>query len=635
MNLNKSQKEAIEYGDGQLLILAGAGSGKTRVITQRIIYLLKNGVSPKNILAVTFTNKASKEMQERISSIVKSEIPNISTFHSACGKILRSEISLLGFKSNFIIYDDTDSDKLIKEIITQQKLDTKVYNAKNISLQISSWKNEGMFPEDIVHSGTLFEKKIIHIYKSYQNRLKASNAIDFGDMILKVIEIFTKFPERLSYYQNLYKYVLVDEYQDTNPSQYQMLSLLCNKKSNLCVVGDDDQAIYSWRGADISNILDFKKDYPNAKVVKLEENYRCTGNILEAAYSVIKINTRRSDKKIFTSNENGSKIKYKACFNDIEESRFIASEINKLKKSKISYEDIAVLYRANYQSRLIEEELIKAAIPYKIIGGIKFYARAEIKDLLAYMRVIENNLDSIALERIINTPVRGIGATIINKLKVVATENKVSLWEAIDLIELKGNAKTKIVEFKNMIKDFEKEKDDISKLINSIIAKTKYIIKIKEEIKEIENSRTDSEERNNKQERVENIEQFITSIYDFKNKNPESSLSDFLEHVTLVTDTNKDSDESVTLMTLHSAKGLEYKVVFLPGMEEGVFPHGRTLGDQTELEEERRLCYVGITRAKELLYLVRATKRLIFNKYNFNEESRFIKNIPLRLIDKS
>lgn len=631
-HLNPPQKEAVLHGEGPLLILAGAGSGKTRVITNRIAYLIRErGVRPWNIMAVTFTNKAAREMAERVDRLLGGgDLPLISTFHAACGRILRRDIHNLGFLSSFAIYDDRDSERLLKDVIAEMNLDEKRFAVKAVSGRIDDFKNRGLFPEEIgpVSPGDVYNKKVVEIYAVYQERLKKCNALDFGDMMIQTVRLLTKFPEVCNHYRERFQWLLVDEYQDTNPVQYQLIRLLAGERKNLCVVGDDDQSIYSWRGADIRNILEFEKDYPKVKIIRLEQNYRSTATILAAAGEVVKQNFGRKGKKLWTENPPGELIRYERVESDREEARFVSREIIRLRNSGVPLEEMAVFYRTNAQSRLIEEALVGNALPYHIVGGVRFYSRMEVKDILAYLRVLDNPADEVSLKRIINVPARGIGNTTVDKISLRAYQQGGSFFDAMldagrDGL-LAAGARGKVASFVGLLKRFSEISTDssLADLARLVMQESGYLDRLK-------NSRDDDDA-----ERLENLEQLLAAIEEFSERNPEAGLSEFLEQVSLVSDLEQGETgkPSVTLMTLHAAKGLEFKAVFMIGMEERLFPHARSLDDLDGMEEERRLCYVGMTRARERLYLLNARRRYLFGQEQCNPPSRFLKDIPEELM---
>jgi len=627
-NLNEQQKEAVTTTEGPLLILAGAGSGKTRVLTHRIAYLIKEKkVSPSNILAITFTNKAAEEMKTRVENLL-GYVGDlwVSTFHSACVRILRRDIDKLGYDRNFVIFDTTDQKALVQECLKELDLSEKQYPIKMVLNVISSAKDKMVYPDDYIDffGDTYRNRKIKEIYKLYQHKLKKINALDFDDIIIKTIELFKENPEILEFYQRKFRYIMVDEYQDTNTPQYYFVNLLAQRHRNLCVVGDDDQSIYGWRGADVRNILNFEKDYPEAKVIKLEQNYRSTKIILEAANHVIDNNVYRKKKSLWTQNKEGEKIVLCELENEREEAEFVIQEIIKLKeRENRSFKDFAILYRTNAQSRPFEEALMKVKVPYKVVGALRFYDRKEIKDILAYLRLIVNPYDDISFKRIVNVPRRGIGPATIEALEKVAREKDTSLFFAIEDLKNARN-KGSLLQFKQFILDLIDKKDamSVSDLIKYILEQTGYIEELKRE---------ESEEAEG---RIENLNEFLNAAYEFEESSEDKSLEAFLAGITLVSDIDMAGDigESVVLMTLHSAKGLEFPVVFMVGMEEGLFPSYSSFEDDHELEEERRLCYVGITRSKERLYLTYARQRNLYGRSQYNSYSRFISEIPERLI---
>lgn len=630
--LNKPQAQAVQCYSGPLLILAGAGSGKTRVITYRIAYLIDHiGVSPQNILAITFTNKAASEMKERLDALLGpiSENMWISTFHSACVKILRREISHLGYDSNFVIYDTSDQQTLIKQCLKELNIDDKKFPPRAIAAAISQAKNKLWGPQKHEkHAFDYFQQIAAKVYKLYQARLKNNNAMDFDDLIMKTVELFQEFPDVLDRYQERFKYVLVDEYQDTNHAQYKLINLLAAKYRNICVVGDDDQSVYHFRGADIQNILDFERDYPETKVIRLEQNYRSTKTILEAANEVIKNNTGRKEKKLWTENPGGTQIALYTAQDEHLEANYVARHIILEHDSKNKkYSEFAVLYRTNAQSRVIEEIFMRNNIPYTIVGGLKFYERKEIKDVMAYLRVISNPADSISLQRIINVPRRGIGDVSIARASEYAQDCHITLFKAMEMAEnipgLAQRIAKPMVEFVKLIEDMREKMHEINvtELTREVLSKSGYL-------RELE-----AEQTIEAQSRLENLNEFL-SVTDEFDKGIAGNLEEFLAGVSLVADIDQfdEKSDSVVLMTLHSAKGLEFPVVFMIGMEEGVFPHSRSILDNSELEEERRLCYVGITRAMEELHLVHAMQRNLYGSYTRNQPSRFLKEVPSRLV---
>ena len=631
--LNDKQYEAVVNTEGPCLVIAGAGSGKTKVLTHKIAYLMGEvGVKPWDILAITFTNKAANEMKTRVENLVGDAAKDmwIGTFHSICVRILRKQIDRIGFDTSFIIFDTSDQKTLIKQIIKNKNLDDKLFSDRSVLSEISNAKNDMLEPDAYaVKARGDFRKEIIaEIYESYQTKLKENNAIDFDDIINFTIKILLDNPDLLEYYSGKFKYVLVDEYQDTNKAQFTLVTLLASKYGNITVVGDNDQGIYSFRGADISNILNFEKDFPGTRIIKLEQNYRCTQSILNAANEVIKNNETKYEKKLWTENERGKLPKVFRGDNEYDEANFIVRNINTLKMEEYyKYSDFAVLYRMNSQSRAIEDILRRENIAYKIVGGLKFYERKEIKDTIAYLRLIQNPADNLSLTRIINEPKRGVGKTSLDNIDALSAENGISMYEIIRDADKYGLnrvfANTR--EFISVIEELRSKKDDIkiSELIKETLNKTGYTKAL-----ELENT-VEAETR------LENLDEFLTVAIEFEDESADNSLSEFLEGITLSSDLDgmEDSENSVTLMTLHSAKGLEFPVVFLVGMEEGIFPGYKSIGEPQELEEERRLCYVGITRAKENLFLTCARQRTIFGSTSCNSVSRFLKEIPANMLD--
>ena len=632
-NLNDKQYEAVVNTEGPCLVIAGAGSGKTKVLTHKIAYLIgeKNAL-PWNILAITFTNKAANEMKERITNLVGDVAQDIwmGTFHSICVRILRKFIDRLGFDSSFIIFDTSDQRTLVKTCIKNIGLDDKMFTDRSVLSEISNAKNEMLEPEQytVRANGDFRKEKIALVYEMYQKRLRENNAIDFDDIINYTIKILMENPDILEYYSNKFQYILVDEYQDTNKAQFTLVTMLASKNGNITVVGDNDQGIYSFRGADISNILNFERDFPGTKIIKLEQNYRCTGNILKAANSVIKNNEVKYKKQLWTENEVGNLPKVYSADNEYDEGTYIAQQIEHLRREEYyKYSDFAILYRMNTQSRAIEEILRRESIPYKIIGGLKFYERKEIKDIISYLRLIQNPFDNLSLKRIINEPKRGIGKTSLDKIEQMSDEIGISMYEIIKDSDQYGLNRVFLNsrEFVNCIEELRAKKDDLklSELIKETLKKTGYT-------KALENENTIEAEN-----RIENLDEFLTVAIEFEEESAENHLSDFLEGITLSSDIDnmEETEETVTLMTLHSAKGLEFPVVFLVGMEEGIFPGYKSISEPQELEEERRLCYVGITRAKENLYLTCSKQRTIFGSTSCNPVSRFLKEIPSDLLD--
>ena len=638
--LNPPQREAVAQTEGPVLILAGAGSGKTRVLTHRIAYLMdEKGVNPWNILAITFTNKAAQEMRERVDKLVGfgSESIWVSTFHSACVRILRRHIDNLGYDTNFTIYDTDDQKSLMKDVCRKMNIDTKIYKERSLLAQISHAKDELLTPDDMEMkaAGDYNMKKVASVYREYQAALRKNNALDFDDLIVKTVELFEKCGAVLEYYQERFKYIMVDEYQDTNTAQFKFISLLAQRYQNLCVVGDDDQSIYKFRGANIGNILGFEHVFPDARVIRLEQNYRSTRNILNAANQVIANNTERKAKTLWTENEEGSKVHFRQFLNAYEEAEYVAGEIGKLKRNGLgNYRDCAILYRTNAQSRIFEEKFIAANIPYKLVGGVNFYARKEIKDLLCYLKTINNARDDLAVQRIINVPKRGIGATTLGRVQDYADNMGISLYEALRVAEEVpsiGRSLSKIDGFVTFIQMLKSKADvmTVEEILQEVIDSTGYVAEL--EAEDTEESRA----------RIENIDELISKTVAYQEameeQNQPATLSGFLEEVALVADIDTvDPDQDyVLLMTLHSAKGLEFPKVFMVGMEDGIFPSHMTIsyGDDGEMEEERRLCYVGITRAMKDLTLTCAQQRMIRGETQYNRVSRFVREIPRELVD--
>ena len=631
--LNNKQKEAVLQIEGPCLVIAGAGSGKTKVLTHKIAYLIaEKNIAPWNILAITFTNKAANEMKERIEKLVGDVAKDIwmGTFHSICVRILRKYIDRIGFDSSFLIFDTSDQRTLVKECLKALNIDDKMFTDRSVLSEISNAKNEMLEPNtySIKYASDFRKAKIGEVYALYQKRLKENNAIDFDDIINYTIKILTENPDALEYYTEKFKYVLVDEYQDTNKAQFTLVTILASRYGNITVVGDNDQGIYSFRGADISNILNFEKDFPGTKIIKLEQNYRCTGNILKAANAVIKNNETKYDKKLWTENDEGSMPCIYQGDDEYDEARYIVEQINHLKTEEyFKYSDYAILYRMNSQSRAIEDILLREDIPYKVIGGLKFYERKEIKDTIAYLRLIANTSDNISLKRIINEPKRGIGKTSLDNIEEISYQTGLSMYEVIKHADQYGLNRVFVNsrEFIELIEEMRSKKDEleISELIKLVLNKSGYTKAL-----ELENT-IEAETR------LQNIEELLTVAMEFEEEFAENSLNEFLESITLSSDVDnlEESDESVTLLTLHSAKGLEFPAVFLVGMEEGIFPGYKSIGEPKELEEERRLFYVGITRAKQYLYLTCAKRRTIFGSTSYNAISRFIKEIPEDLLD--
>ncbi len=619
MQLNSQQLKAVNHIDGPMLVLAGAGSGKTKVLTSRIANLIEKGVSPYNILAITFTNKAAKEMKDRVVNLIGCSANNIqiSTFHSLGLKILKENYNHLGYERNFTIIDSDDALTIIKKIMKDLNLAKERYNPRELRSKISSAKNEMMGVD--AFSRVEFDHNVVEVYKRYINKLKNGNSIDFDDLLILPIRLFKNYPSILEDYQDKYKYILIDEYQDTNEAQYTLSKLLASKYRNLFVVGDNDQAIYAFRGANYKNILNFEKDYPDTQTIMLEENYRSTKTILNAANSVIKNNRERKDKNLWSNNDTGNKIKYRVVSNEKEEASFLSTEIKELISNGIKEENIAVLYRTNAQSRVIEEEMLKKNIKYRVVGSFYFYNRKEIKDLLCYLRLINNHKDDVSLLRVINTPKRGIGEKTLDNLTNTATENNTSIYEAI--------TSGKELEFKQLIEELTKDSETLSltELIDNIMNKSG----IK---KELTSSKLLEDEI-----RLENLNEFKSITKSYEEEYGSATLSDFLEEISLVSDITEHQDGSnrVSLMTVHSVKGLEFDYVFIVGMEEGIFPHYNAINDgsSSAIEEERRLCYVAITRAKKELYMTTAESRMLFGNTSRNVSSRFIEEIDKEYLD--
>ena len=617
--LNKQQKEAVVYINGPMLVLAGAGSGKTKVLTQRIAYLIEEGISPANILAITFTNKAAKEMKERVYKLIGPDANyiQISTFHSLGLKILKENYEFLGYDKNFVILDSDDTLTVVKKLMKDLNMNPKYYNAKELRSKISSAKNELITPEKF--KKIEFDEKVVSLYKRYCEKLKAGNSVDFDDLLILPIKLFQLSENILTYYQEKYKYVLIDEYQDTNEAQYVFSKMLCKKYRNIFVVGDNDQAIYAFRGANYKNILNFEKDYPDCKTILLEENYRSSQTILNAANSVIKHNKLRKDKNLWSNNEIGNKIKYVKTDDEKAEGDYVVKEIKALAEKGINYDDIAILYRTNAQSRSIEESMLKANIPYRVIGSFYFYNRKEIKDLLCYLRLINNPKDDVSLTRIINVPKRGVGNVTIGNITKKAEENNISMFEAIE--------SGKELVFKNMILELTKECQNLSltEMVEKVLEKSGLRKELQEE-KNLEN-----------EIRLENLEEFKSITMNYENEFGEISLDDFLNEISLVSDITEHTDGSnkVSLMTVHAVKGLEFDYVFIIGMEEGIFPHFNSImeGSNEAIEEERRLCYVAITRAKKDLWIINTKKRMLYGQTSSNPPSRFIDEIDEKYLD--
>ena len=630
--LNNKQKEAVLATEGPCLVIAGAGSGKTKVLTHKIAYDIANGVKPWNILAITFTNKAANEMKERIEKLIGDDAKDVwmGTYHSICVRILRRYIDRIGYKSDFVIFDTSDQRTLVKECLKTLKVDDKLFTDRAVLSEISNGKNEMLEPKaySVKYAGDFRKEKIAEIYELYQSKLRENNAIDFDDIINFTIKILTENPDVLEYYTEKFQYILVDEYQDTNKAQFTLVSLFASRYGNITAVGDNDQGIYSFRGADITNILHFERDFPGTKIIKLEQNYRCTGNILKAANAVIKHNENKYEKNLWTENDEGQ-IPCIYCGEDeYDEGRYIVEQINHLRTEEYyKYSDFTVLYRMNAQSRAIEDILMREQIPYKVIGGLKFYERKEIKDIIAYLRLIHNTADNLSLRRIINEPKRGIGKTSLDKIQEISDKTGISMYEIIKNAQEYELNRVYLSsrDFINQIEELRNKKDElkISDLIKETLKSTGYTKALEQE------NSVEAETR------IENLEEFLTVAIEFEEQSADNTLAEFLENITLSSDIDnlEDQEDSVTLMTLHSAKGLEFPVVFLVGMEEGIFPGYKSIGEPKELEEERRLFYVGITRAKQYLYLTCAKHRTIFGSTSYNQVSRFVKEIPEELLE--
>lgn len=630
--LNDKQREAALHKDGPLLILAGAGSGKTSTMTRRIAYLIKEeGISPYNIFAVTFTNKAAKEMRDRVENLVGEGLNMwILTFHSACLRILRRNAELLGYTNDFVVYDPTDQKTVIKNCIKAAKIDDKKYTPAYVLSIISDNKEKAVTPQEFarLNEGDFRGKIISQLYSEYSRILKKNNAMDFDDLIVNTVRIFDENEDVLMHYQKRFKYIMVDEYQDTNYMQYRFIKSLAQAHNNICVVGDDDQCIYQWRGADITNILDFEKDFKNTKVIKLEQNYRSYGNILAAAHSVVERNMQRKHKKLWTDKEPGEKITYYRADDEKDEARYVAQEVDRLKTSERQYKDFAILYRTNAQSRNFEEALSAREIPYRVLGGLRYYDRKEIKDIMSYMRLVQNPSDDVSFVRIINEPKRGIGEKTVEKLRALAQVREESLFETLTddevIMGLPTKARVSVRKMVDTILQYSQEKDNlrVSDIYDGLLVNTGYL-------KALEDANTVEAEG-----RIENIMEFKSVIYDYEKNDSQLSLSDFMEKIALVAevDNHDENENAVVLMTMHSAKGLEFPIVFLPGMEDGLFPGWRALEKPTGLEEERRLCYVGMTRAKERLCMTSAQMRTLYGKTEYTRESQFMREIDKKLL---
>ena len=620
-DLNDKQKEAVLYNDGPLLIIAGAGAGKTKTLTTKIAYLIEHEhISPYSILAITFTNKAAKEMKDRLFLAIGNDVKKltVSTFHSFGLKLLRENYERLGYDKNFVIMDSDDSLTVVKKIIKDMGYDPKIYNPKAIRNKISSCKNEMISPQMYErYAVSDYEKVIQKVYETYQLKLKRNNSVDFDDLLLLPIELFKKNQDLLEKYQDLYRYILIDEYQDTNEAQYILTKLLSDKYRNITCVGDDSQSIYSFRGANYKNILNFEKDYKDAKIILLEQNYRSTSNILDAANAVIKNNKQRKDKKLWTSRGIGEKIKYYRAYNEKDEANYVVNKINELVNKGVEYKDIAVLYRTNAQSRVMEEEMLKENLPYRVVGSFYFYSRKEIKDLIAYLRLIHNYKDNVSLLRVINTPKRGIGLKTIENLTQIADDNEISIYEAI--------SSGKELEFKNLIERLREVSENLT--LTELIDKVLDASGMRQEL--------ESEDSLEAEVRLENLEEFKSITKAFEEQEGSVSLEEFLLEISLVSDVEeyKDDPNRISLMTVHSVKGLEFNYVFVIGLEEGIFPHMNSLLESSDVEEERRLMYVAITRAKDDLHLINARRRTLFGKEQINPTSRFLSEIPKELLE--
>ncbi len=633
--LNPEQHEAVLHKKGPLLILAGAGSGKTRVLTQRVAHLVEEGIDPRHILAITFTNKAAGEMKGRVARLVGESAKDIwvATFHSTCVRILRREIEAVsGYNRNFVIYDSSDQDALLKQCLKQVNLDEKKFPVRAVGALISDAKNKLQGTDKFeTLAADYFQQKCAPVYRLYQEKLKANNALDFDDLIMVTVRLFESNPHVLAYYQTRFQYILVDEYQDTNHAQYTLVNLLAQRYRNLCVVGDADQSIYGWRGADIQNILEFEKDYPEARVIKLEQNYRSTKSILAAANTVIERNLSRKPKNLWTENDAGLPVVYFSANDEYDEGRFIADRVVLLRRLEDrSYGDFAVLYRTNAQSRALEEVFMRAGIPYRMFGGLKFYERKEIKDILAYLRVIQNTNDSISLGRVINVPKRGIGDTSFAKAAEYAAVTGTSIFTVIrdpgQIPGLTARAARPMADFAGMLEGFISSKDNLSVtgMVEEVLARTGYTDELR------------AEKTPEAQNRVENLQEFLSVTKEYDQTSEDKTLEGFLAEVSLVSDLDSlaEGEDALVMMTMHSAKGLEFPVVFIAGMEESIFPHNRALLDSNEMEEERRICYVAITRARQRVYLTNAFRRTLYGRTVYNSPSRFIDEIPENLISR-
>ncbi|MGO1580026.1 MAG: ATP-dependent helicase [Peptoniphilaceae bacterium] len=627
-DLNEKQREALLKTEGPVLILAGAGSGKTKVVTHKIAYLIEEKeIFPSSILAITFTNKAANEMKERVAKLIDVDVEGmwIGTFHSICIRILRRNIERINYSSNFSVYDRDDQKTVVRDCIKELNLNKDVYKSNSLISKISELKNDFIKADEFINSNysDFYYRNVGEVYKLYVKKLKENNALDFDDLIIKTVELLTESEEVRNYYQNKFKYVFVDEYQDTNTAQYKFVKLMCRKDPNITVVGDNDQSIYKWRGADINNILNFEKDFKNARVILLEQNYRSTSKILNVANSVIQNNGNRKDKKLWTEKAEGKDVNYQIYRHSYEEEKDVVNKILQLNYKGYDYSDMAILYRTNAQSRGFEESLVRETIPYKIVGGLRFYDRKEVKDIISYLKAIQNSKDDVAIKRIINVPKRGIGASSLEKIENYASENNLSIFEVIDSLkendDLNLRAEKNIRQFANLLNLLINHRDElsVSKLIEKVIYESGYVA-------DLENDNT-VESRT----RIENIKELITTAVDFERSNPLGNLEEFLSGISLLSelDKTKDKNNAVQLMTVHAAKGLEFKIVFLVGMEENLFPTSRALDNDEDIEEERRLCYVAVTRAEELLFISSAQNRTLYGKTTPSLESRFIKEM--------
>jgi DNA helicase II / ATP-dependent DNA helicase PcrA len=635
LDLNPEQQRAVQHTEGPLLILAGAGSGKTRVITSRIVHLISHNIAPWNILAVTFTNKAAEEMRRRVSSLLdqRGESVWVSTFHSTCLRILRKHIDKLGYNPEFVIYDTSDQRALMKQCLAEMKVTERVIKPQGVLTRIDGAKNALITPEQQSLAATdTFEEMIADLYQLYQRKLKENNALDFGDLLMKAVQLFEEHPSILEYYQRLFQYIMVDEYQDTNHAQYRLVKNLAAQHKNICVVGDEDQSIYGWRGADISNILDFEKDFPGTVMVKLEQNYRSTQNILTAATKVIEYNAHRKGKVLWTESGDGEQPELYEARSDFEEARYVVQKMRELKTLEgRSWTDFAIFYRTNAQSRIFEDELRKQRVPYTIFGGTKFYERKEIKDVLAYLKVIVNSQDAVNLKRIINSPARGIGAKTLQNLEDFSRQKNIGLYETLSQTDqirsLNQGIKKRVQHFYKIIEMLKRKYAEMppTDFVKFVMEESGYLDDLK------------SEQTLESEARLENLEELLNVIGNYEYQVEDPSLAGFLDQASLTEQTD-DLDESqgiLPLMTFHLAKGLEFPVVFMVGMEEGLFPHARSLDDEGEMEEERRLCYVGMTRAMERLYLTNAQRRRLYGGEQYNLPSRFLEEIPDEFLKKS